>query len=193
MKTLKYNLSSILLSIFELVVGILLMVDPLGFTTGIVITFGIALVVIGLISVINYFRASPELAAMGQNLFKGITAIIAGVFLVLKSEWLLTVFPILTIVYGVGILLAGISKLQWMANMIRLKKQRWFLPAIGALISIICAIVVLTDPFGTTAVLWVFTAVTLIAEAVFDIVIIILGNKDRHAPEMIEAEIDEEE
>lgn len=193
MKTLKLNLSSILLSVFELVVGILLLVDPLGFTTGIVIAFGIALVVVGLISVIKYFRTSPELAAMGQNLFKGITAIIAGVFLVLKSEWLLTVFPILTIVCGVGILLAGISKLQWMANMIRLKKQRWFLPAIGALVSIVCAIVVLTDPFGTTAVLWVFTAVTLIAEAVFDIVIIIFGNKDRPAPEIIETEINEEE
>lgn len=192
MKKLRRNINSILLSIFELVVGILLIVNPIGFNAGIIIAFGMALVVVGLICVINYFRAAPEIAAMGQDLFKGFTAMIAGVFLVLKSEWLLTIFPLLTILYGAGILLAGISKLQWMVNMLRLKKQRWFLPALGALFSIACAVVILSDPFGSTAILWMFTAVALIVEAIFDLIIIIFGGKTKTEPDPIEIEANEE-
>lgn len=175
MKKLKLNINGILLSIFEFAIGILLLINPISFTSGIICAFGIALVVVGVISIIRYFKSKPEEAAIGQNLFKGITAVAGGVFCVLKIEWIMTVFPLLTIVYGTAVLLAGISKIQWTVDMLRLKRKKWFLPAISALVSIISAITILNNPFTSTTVLWIFTAVSLIVEAVFGIVIIIVG------------------
>lgn len=172
MKNIKLNINGILLSIFELIVGIVLLINPISFTTGIICAFGIALVVVGVISIIKYFKSRPEEAAIGQNLFKGIIAAAAGVFCVLKTEWLMTVFPLLTVMYGVTILLAGISKIQWAVDMLRLKRSKWFLPALSALISIICAVIILNNPFTSTTVLWTFTAVSLIVEAIFGIFII---------------------
>lgn len=174
---IKFRINGILLSLFELVVGVLLLINPIGFTSGIIIVLGLVLTVIGLISVINYFRTDPEAATVGQNLFKGIVAMTAGVFCILKTEWLITIFPLLTILYGTAILFAGISKIQWSVDMLRLKKQNYFLPAIGAVLSIICAIIILMNPFSSSAILWTFTAISLIVEAIFDIVIIIISPK----------------
>jgi len=59
--------------------------------------------------------------------------------------------------------------------MLRLKWKRWYLAAIGAVISLLCAAVILMNPFTTTGVLWVFVGVTLIVDAVFDIVTLLFG------------------
>ena len=61
--------------------------------------------------------------------------------------------------------------------MLRLKRKRWFLAMISAAVSVICGIVIITSPFSTTAVLWMFTGISLVVEAVFDIMTAILGNK----------------
>ncbi|MBQ8296258.1 MAG: DUF308 domain-containing protein [Ruminococcus sp.] len=175
MKNLKFNINGILLSVFEITVGILLLINPISFTSGIICVFGIALVVLGIVSVIRYFKSKPEEAAVGRELSKGIIAAAAGVFCIVKTEWLITIFPLLTIAYGMIILLAGISKIQWTVDMLRLKRKRWFLPAIGALFSIICAIIILNNPFASTTVLWIFTGIALIIEAIFSIVIIIIN------------------
>ena len=179
----KTNVNSILISILEIAVGILLMINPLGFTSGIIMILGSVLVVIGLICIINYFRSRPDEAALGQNLFKGILSMTAGVFCVVKSDWLIALFPLITMIYGLAVLLEGIFKIQWAANMIRLKKAKWLLPAIGAVLSIICAVIILSNPFGSTIVLWNFTAITLIVEGVFNFVILIAESSKRKSPD----------
>ena len=75
------------------------------------------------------------------------------------------------------ILITGLTKLQWMVDIIRMKRRRWFLATISAAVSILCGIVIITSPFSTTAVLWVFIVISLIVEAVFDILAAIFGNK----------------
>ncbi len=179
----KTNVNSILISILEIAVGVLLMINPLGFTSGIIIILGSVLVVIGLICIINYFRSCPDEAALGQNLFKGILSMTAGVFCVVKSDWLIAIFPLITMIYGLAVLLEGIFKIQWAANMIRLKKARWLLPVIGAVLSIICAVIILSNPFGSTIVLWNFIAITLIVEGVFNFVILIAESSKRKSPD----------
>ena len=42
---LKRNLSSVAVSIAEVIVGILILVNPIGFTSGIIIAFGVVLLV----------------------------------------------------------------------------------------------------------------------------------------------------
>ena len=171
------------MSLVKLIIGVLLLVNPVGFTSGIIVAFGVVLMTMGVGSIIKYFRTEPEEAAVNQSFVKGLVELLAGAFCAFNASWFLVTFPVLTLVYGVVILITGLTKLQWMMDIIRLKRRRWFLAAISAAVSIICGIIVITSPFSTTAVLWMFIGISLIIEAVFDIIAAIFGNKAEKEPD----------
>lgn len=192
MKAIKKHLNGILLCLFELAVGVLLLIDPLGFTTGIIVATGIGLLIVGLVCIIKYCRTEVKAAAAGQFLLKGLLALTAGAFCAFKSQWFLVTFPAFTILYGVAVLAAGLVKVQLAVDMLRAKNERWFLGLIGAVISIVCAVVILNNPFTTTAVLWRFTGISLIVEAVVDTVMLIISNTKKKAPKPRSTEAAEE-
>lgn len=171
MKNLTNHTSSLILCLFEVVVGILLLIDPIGFTSAIIKAFGVVLVVTGVISLIKYFRADAQAAAVGQMLTRGLVALVAGIFCILKTGWFLATFPLLTILYGVVILIVGLVKLQWTIDVARLKLGSCLLPALSALLSLACAVVILLRPIESTVLIWRFTAIGLIVQAVLDVVV----------------------
>ena len=179
---LKRNLSSVAMSLAEIIIGILLLVNPVGFTSGIIVTFGVVLMITGIGTTIKYFRTEPEDAAVGQVLVKGLLELLGGAFCAFNSHWFIATFPVLTLVYGVVILVTGITKLQRTVDIIRMKRSKWFWMAISAAISILCGITVITNPFSTTAVLWMFIGISLIVDAVFDMIGGILGNREKREP-----------
>ena len=75
--------------------------------------------------------------------------------------------------YGVGLLVVGVAKVQWTVDILRVKVGRWYLPGISALVSLVCAAIILFNPFASTVALWVFIGVALIAEAVVDLLAIL--------------------
>lgn len=179
MRAVQKNGGSILMCVLEILVGVLLLLDPTGFTSAIIIAAGAALILYGVICIVRYFRADPAEGALRQSLFKGLLLLLGGLFCVLRSKWFVATFPLLTILYGIGILISGVGKIQWAVDMIRFGRKRWYLPAISAVLSLSFAAVILCNPFTTTAVLWSFTGIVLIVEAVFDIVAIALGGKHK--------------
>ncbi len=174
MQFIKRHANSILLCLFEILVGILLLINPAKFTVSIVTAFGVVLIVVGLISLVEYFRMGPVEAASSQSMFKGLLALVAGFFCAARAEWFIAVFPVLAILYGLAVLVAGLVKIQWATDLIRLKLGRWVLPAVSAVISLICSIVILSNPFGAAMALWIFTGVSLIVEAVLDIISLVM-------------------
>lgn len=184
MKTLKQELGAIVFCLLQVVFGILLLVDPIDFTSGIIVAFGIVLLITGTISIIRYFKTDADEAAKSQTMFKGLISLLAGWFCAFRSNWFVATFPVLSIIYGIVVLVTGLGKVQWVFDMIRAKKKKWFLAAISAVLSIVCAVVILSDPFTTTAVLWTFTGISMIVDAVFDIIAIFVsdkGNKEESA------------
>lgn len=169
---------SIAACLFEILVGILLLIKPIGFTTSIIILAGVLLAGSGIGNIVKYFRTDAKEAVLGQHLMKGLVALLGGLFCVFNSGWFLATFPILTMIYGLAMLVGGLGKVQVTVDMIRLKRKKWFLAAIGAVVSIICAVVILGSPFASTAALWMFTGITLIVEAVIDAITIIMSGRD---------------
>ena len=45
---LKRNLGSVAMSLAEIIIGVLLLVNPVGFTSGIIVTFGVVLMITGI-------------------------------------------------------------------------------------------------------------------------------------------------
>ncbi len=178
MKALKQNGNAIILCIIEVVVGILLLVDPVRFTAGIIIVAGGALMISGLLNVIRYFTSSPEEAAVGQLLMQGLIALLAGAFCAFNPGWFILTFPVIAILYGVAVLVGGLSKIQITVDMLRAKNSKWWWGAISAVISIVCALVIINNPFSSTVALWWFTGISLIVEAVFDLVTLIMSRRN---------------
>ena len=163
--------------LFEILVGILLLINPVSFTSGIIIGLGVILLALGAMGVIAYFRLEPIEAARRQTLTKGLVIITAGLFCIFQTHWFIVTFPLLTILYGVIILLTGIAKIQWAVDMLRMKKPNWFLAAIASALSILLAIIILLNPFSSTIFLWRFVAITLILGAILDILALIFSRK----------------
>ena len=66
MRKLLKKFDSFIMALGEVLVGILLLVDPVRFTTAIIIGVGILLAVYGGLSVYAYFRSAPEEAPGGR-------------------------------------------------------------------------------------------------------------------------------
>ncbi|MCM1104220.1 MAG: DUF308 domain-containing protein [Clostridium sp.] len=179
MEKMKRNVGNLLMCLAEIVFGILLLIDPVGFTAGIIATLGILLAVLGIVSIIGYFRASPEEAAQKGGLSIGLVALSAALVCIFKTGWFIAAFPLITVFYGVLILLSGIGKIQWAVDMLRLKQKYWFIALIGAVLSVLFAVLVLANPFTSTVLLWNFIAISLIVEAVVDILAFIFGMKQK--------------
>ena len=191
MKFLKNHFAGIGMFLLEILVGVLLLINPMGFTSGIIMGAGLVLLLVGIVCIIKYFRAEPQEAAKSQNLMKGLIALLAGSFCALRSEWFVVTFPVITLIYGVVILITGLGKIQWTVDILRQKKPRWFLCALSALVFTACGLVIIAAPFTTTAVLWMFTGIGLIVDACFDIVALIFTNR-KNIPDEPTTEADDE-
>ena len=179
MKKVSLNTGNLMTCVLELLVGILLLIDPVGFTSAIIVIFGILLTVAGIFSIVKYFRTDAETASQEHGLDKGLVCALFGLFCVFKSNWFLGAFPLLTVLYGILMLACGVCKIQWTVDMLRMKQKYWYIGAISAALTIIFAVLVLINPFSAVASLWTFVGVTMIIEAVLDIVTFICGRNEK--------------
>lgn len=176
MKKVGSLLTKIIIAVCEAACGVLLLIKPLGFTSSIIIGAGVVLAVSGVLGIISYFRASPQDAVKQQNLAKGLLGIIAGVFLALNYELVIATFPILSILYGVAMLIVGVVKLQWTVDFLRIKQGNWWFTGISALLTILFSVIIICNPFTTTAAVWMFVGITLICSAVIDIIAAVISS-----------------
>ena len=175
MNAIKENVESLLLPVAELLIGILLLVNPVGFTAGIVIAVGALLLACGLRMIVRYVTADPCTAQQEQYLARGLGMAVLGCFCALQSRWVIAAFPVLTVLYGAAILFTGLCRTQTAIDMIRMDRPNWGWTALNAGLSILFAVLIFMNPFSTTIALWTFTAITLIVEAVLDIICFILA------------------
>ena len=191
MKKLTQHVGNLIIYLIELLVGILLLVDPLGFTTGILIITGGALTVLGALSILRYFRIKPDPAKMEYNLAVGLIEATVGLFCIFRSEWIIDKISIITILYGIGVLVVGFLKIQNAVDLLRLKIRIWPFAAINAVLTLIFSVVVLAKPFDAVM---TFLAIALIVVAVLDIAALVLSwRKPNGKLEIPEGKQNEEE
>ena len=104
---------------------------------------------------------------------------------VFRSEWFAVAFPVLTILYGIFMIISGVGKIQWAMDLLRLRRKSG-LPAISAILSIVFGFVILQSPFETTEILWTFTGIAMVVEAIIDIVSLIYVAKNTVPTEKLE-------
>ena len=185
MKKLNLNLELVFLFVCEILIGIVLLINPIGFANLSIQIFGIALIISGIFSGIGYIRSDPRRAMHGLKLFKALAFIILGIICFTGPNWFLATFPILTVLYGIFILLVGLFRVQWAADMFRLKMERWWIAAISAVLSILLGCVIILNPFFATAVLWTITALTLIVFGAVDLVFLLISGFGKEGEKIV--------
>lgn len=177
MKSLKENINTLLMLLCELTAGVLLLIDHNGFLSVILMGAGLLLTLIGLFSAIRYFRAEAEQAIMQHTLSRGLMQTAAGCLLLFGTPWLLSIFPLITSVCGVGLFLIGVMKVQQAADYCRLHLPCWKPTACNAALCLIGALLVMLNPFAIVDTLWTFAGIALVVSAAGDLITLLIKGK----------------
>lgn len=188
MSRLNFAMGKLILLLFEAAVGVVLLINPIGFATVFVTVVGVLLAAVGLVFILQYFRSEPLEAQRSQGLMKGCCALLVGLFCALNTQWFIDAFPLLTVIHGIVILFTGIIRAQWAVDMLRLKLKRWYIAAGGAVVSIVLAIIIFVNPFGVTEAIWTFIGITFLVDALADLAVLIFSG--RREKESVKQEID---
>jgi uncharacterized membrane protein HdeD (DUF308 family) len=169
MKALLKNTGGILISIIEIIAGILLLVNPTTFISYIILIVGIFLILSGLVCGIKYFVTPIEKAEASQDFFKALVSLTAGGFLATNKALFVSAEAktIISYVFGAAILLVGFTKIQNTLDKIR-RRQFFIVSIISAAITVACAIIILSKAIALD-IIWIFAGITLIVEALMDI------------------------
>lgn len=175
MKFLKENSVNLLISLGELILGILLLVGPESFAVGITIAFGAVCLICGIVQIIFYWIKPLDQAISQLYLMKGLISVSTGLFCIIFSDWFGHSFKILLLIYGVILLICGFYKVQWCFDLLRQKQTRWFLGAIIAATTILFALLIIANRFSSMKSSWTFSGIFLIIQAVMDLVALLLA------------------
>ncbi len=179
------QLTRAVLAVVEIVVGVLLFIDAQKFTEGVVMTCGILLLALGAFSIFRYFRTPPEIAAVQTGLVEGLIMVIIGLFGIINPKWFSETF-ILNVLYGIIVLLLGLLCVQRTSDALRLKFERWYLPAINAVVLVVLSIIILVKPFDGMALFYII-GIALIFAAAMDLLTMIFMTKikEKESKDMI--------
>ena len=182
MEKFKRLLPTILMILFEVVIGILLLIDGERFTGVIFVIFGVLMLVLGLISLIRTL-----LAARGGNvissfaLVMSIILITIGAFFTAASGSVIGVVGFIATIYGLILVISGVFKLADYLTLRAAGVGSGF-AIFSVIISIVLGILIAFNPFGTAQIFWTVLGIMLIASAVLDIIsLIIFGNAMKKA------------
>ena len=178
MKILKENKTLAILTLIELICGILVLIDVIAFTKTILRIIGILVTIRGALFAIDYFKKSPETASLGNDLFMSLITIGIGIFFILNPDKIIDTFSLLTSLYGIGLFISAASKIQLAVDELRLKNNKWWYFAILAALTLIVAYVSFMNPFTTVSSNWTFTGIAMIVLALADVATVVFKYVD---------------
>ena len=178
MKTLLKNIPVLLFAALEIVIGVMLFRDPEGVTETVLLIIGIAL---GLIGVYNLIRAlvaknNGEDGAL-PALIIGLLLVAAGLLFSLGRKLIMGAITTIAVIYGIFLIISGLYKFRaWLEIKKIAGPGRAFLLILGAVISVGLGVLIILNPFGAVDLAFKFAAVALIAEAVLDIIGVVVSS-----------------
>lgn len=182
MEKFKRLLPTILMILFEVVIGILLLIDGERFTGVIFVIFGVLMLVLGLISLIRTLLAARGGQVISSfALIMSIILITIGAFFTAASGSVLGVVGFIATIYGLILVISGVFKLADYLTLRAAGVGSGF-AIFSVIISIVLGILIAFNPFGTAQIFWTVLGIMLISSAVLDIIsLIIFGNAMKKA------------
>ena len=171
MEKLKKHLPMIIIIALELVVGILLFISPELFTKAMSIIIGIALLGLGIFFLVRIFTGRETGPMSWLAIVISVVAMTVGVFCTFFFD---KVIAIVGVFYGLMLIIAAIVKVKAYFDFNRAGIYASPLRLIGAFVSLVLGVLILINPFKAIETFWVFTGISLIVQAILDVVTLVL-------------------
>lgn len=157
---------SLISSAVILVIGLLLFFKSSVTLMGISYIFGGLIIAIGVLAIIRFISNDHSDISNQLNIIYGIICIISGIFFIEKPEIIGSIIPV---VMGIGIIISSSLKIQQSFNLKSLNSSYFFWSFVTALLSLICGVVLLFNPFKGAVIITKVIGIFLAIYAVLDI------------------------
>lgn len=164
----RYFKSSILTSTLLFCLGILLIFESEVTVITISYVIGSILVAAGTFALIRYVSVNKKgFDASELDLLYGIVTIILGILIITHPQAIASIIPI---ILGIAIIISSASKIQYAFNLKNNENELWKTTMVIALISTICGIVLLFNPFAGALLLMRIVGIFIVVYSILDIV-----------------------
>ena len=163
----KFFRSSIITSIFLIVLGGLLLFKSEETIVTIAYIIGGALFALGVVALIRFIRYAKQEVNSELDIIYGVVTIILGYLIITNPKTLASIIPI---ILGVCIVVSSATKLQYALELKRDKNQLWTMTLIVAIISAICGAALIINPFAGATMITQVVGGFIIAYALLDII-----------------------
>ena len=121
LRQIKWNL--VILSFLFIALGIILILWPNEVMRTSCYMLAAMLIIVGVISLINYLRKDISGILYRYDLVVGLSAVLGGILVIIKVDQLLSLIPV---VLGFLVTISGILKMQNSVDMLRLGQGTWY-------------------------------------------------------------------
>jgi len=170
MKALRQNLPVLIIFIFELLVGIFLLIEPEKFTRFVIILFGAVMLLVGVINLVRFIRYSKADQSEPIILVSAVISLIIGAICVFATDFIIGLFSVLTLIYGIIIIVAGVFKIEIFIQAKKTGEARSLISLFSGIIAVILGIIITVYSLAVTKIMWQFIGISLIIEAGIDII-----------------------
>ena len=157
---------SLISSAVILVLGLLLFFKSSVTLMGISYIFGGLIIAIGVLAIVRFISNNHSDISNQLNIIYGIICIISGIFFIEKPEIIGSIIPV---VMGIGIIISSSLKIQQSFNLKSLNSSYFSWSFVTALLSLICGVVLLFNPFKGAVIITKVIGIFLVMYAILDI------------------------
>ena len=143
-KIKSFNTSFSALSLGYIILGLILLLFPSVSIKIICIALGIAALVIGIIKLVNYFQEKEEIVLLSTGFISGFLLAALGLFFIIKPVVVASILP-----FFIGLLICfnGIVKLQSAFDLHKVGYDKWQIPLLIAILTLILGVILIINPF----------------------------------------------
>ena len=162
----KANKSMLIVNLALIVLGVLFIIFPENSVKIICYASGAILCLLGAYKLVQYFKDGiKDITSFG--LAGGIGLVSVGLLLFFKPNF---ISDVLSILFGIILIISGIIKLQQAINVKNSKGKAWWTVLCVAVIALVSGLFALFFPFATRKVLFIFIGISLIVDGLLGII-----------------------
>lgn len=159
--------SSIVTSILLMILGGLLVFESEATIISISYIIGGILIALGLVAILRYIRNAKKITGSELDILYGIVTIILGALVISHPKALVSIIPI---VLGIFIVANSSTKIQYAFELKRDNNSLWVMTMIVAVVSAICGVVLIFNPFKGAKMITQIVGIFIILYSILDVV-----------------------
>lgn len=163
----KFFRSSIISSMVLIILGVLIFFQSEFTIISISYILGGILIGLGVLAIIKFIRNTNSIMKNELDIVYGVVTMILGLLIIKNPKAIASVIPI---ILGIGIILNSATKLQYSFELKTEENDQWKTAMIISIISIICGVILLFNPFKGAVIITQIIGIFIIIYAVLDVI-----------------------